>query len=391
MSKLLILLVFVSTFAQAKITTIMEANKLRLEVNQIMGLKTKKAIVPKLAKVWKLIDFYDKNKVQEQQVYPYLKFVLRYEPWHLPEQLRLAKMLATDHKKDQAIALALEISKIAEDDKTYNQALKLFSLPAILKLKTMISPIYSRVIVLSSVGNYDEVVINDLKLRLRQVLGQNIIAIKGTNWLPLTNQDAQTEWVKSSRAGIIRDKNRPVIKSALKKHGLTLKDLNQTNNLLTIMGEVIGDRGKVDGAALIQKKYNSLKGIDKRYKAQQLLDLALAKLKYRKKTPTVHVIITKELVSNQNKPFSHEKGQTAIISYHNLLASSTNAFPYRPRLVDRLTKIVLSALCEMKAIKPCTNLNCANATTSSLKVLDQQHPALCPNCIKVLRKTLGIN
>ena len=299
--------------------------------------------------------------------------------------------MAADNRKTRAIAITQEICLISEDDKTYNQALQLFSLPAILKLKTMISPIRSRAIVLSSVGAYDEIVIHDLQNRLENLLGQKIITIKGTHWLPLTKQDAQTEWLKNSRDDIIRTKNRPVIKSALKKHSFTLKDLEKTDKLLTIMGEVINDIDKKNGAVLIHKKYNSLKGKNKIYNADLLLNLALAKLKYKKATPTIHLVVTKELLSNQNNPFRHTKGKTALISYHKLLAAYNNELPYRPRLVDRLTKIVLASLCDIKDMKPCPNLNCANSAVSNLKVMDQQHPALCPNCIKILKTALKVD
>lgn len=344
-------------------------------------------------KVYTLGNIYEEEGNVKDAIRLYSS-ALKSNPWNLKYQLRMAKLLAKNNKKDEAIDKARLVYDFAEDKKLIKSAEEFLTTCDVESTpeKTPVKVDERIEIVLVPLGDVDRRIILETKELLKKRMGIKFSIHEGRKEIGNFDRTLGCRYVSQVFESIKKDLKEDQINSLMKDIYLTTDDLQLQENKIKFIYAFLERMG--DGAKRTRFQFDvTLARLKKKVQYNYSRLLKELQEEFPLKNNDVikgYLAITGEDL--YDKDYNYVFGLAlvgkgyGVMSYHRFTARFNGTDQNRPRLIKRTLKQALSSANFLLGIPRCSNPNCARAYPHSLQEHDQKSDELCSVCKSNLDK-----
>lgn len=309
-------------------------------------------------------------------------------PNDLSRQLQLAELLDVEKGVDERRMRLEYIRRVAEDINLYHKACNLLNLPNAKKGSAPASSDSMPDVLFILGANFNRIVVEEIAETVQAVSGVRIQIHQESMALPPPDLCADQEYV-SSLFTIVTNSLSPLQWEALiQKESRDVSSFDSQDKLDAIRQFLIlgGHNAEliIDDIIFQKELREGLCG----HNESTLFSQLKLRFPYEEEHAVSYFLFTDDQLLNSDSGYSFglARGPYAVISSFNFKSHVNGGEQYRPLLVERLSKQVLSSLGFTLGIVRCGTPDCARAYSGAVSEYDIKSMSLCEICTQAFRR-----
>jgi predicted Zn-dependent protease len=325
----------------------------------------------------------------------YYEAGLRHFPLDLKRQLACAELYMKLGKKDEALAKAKIVAKVAEEDALLVPARKMLGE----KVNTEIEPIgkldgNAFTIVLVPMGEVDVLLLQDIRQKVQDQLGIPVLIRTVPLKMPDFGRDPLHDLCESLRKHLRRmqEDSPDEFSTMLNGAGVQEADLAQDPVVLKLQQWLVNQPGNEAGKQAFTQALQKLPSYEKQWNSSDLLKVIVDVTKPYQQKNVRFLGVTRCDIYSEKTAFlfaNSYMGQISVMSYRRFMSASTRETPNRDRLLKRSVNQALSSCGKVFGIDACSDPTCPRAYPHSVAEQDAKGEKLCDQCLKAFDEAFG--
>lgn len=344
-----------------------------------------------VAMIWRYVDYLWEND-RSLDAKKYIESGLSFAPFNYFYQARLAQILAKQGNHAAAVDRARIVYEKSEDSAPALMVAELLG-----KTQVQAFPPLEKVdfasptVVLVTIGSVEPIVVDELKQRISEYMGLEVVVFKESATPPEADRSHYTTEIEKMRGNILA---LPEVKEYLQKQKIDVEKLKAYNDFF--VDTMIQFLAKSSPAAAedFSAKMAFARLMGRQWKYDSLRDYLINMVKPFKGKNWLLVGVTgfDLFMENTNFVFAGTNPYSqAIISYQRFTGVFNQEPQNRQRLVTRLFKQFLSVFGLLNGMVRCTFPECARVFPRSLPEHDEKPAYFCNECRRTLEELLKIS